>query len=256
MSIEIIDFHMHPFLSSSNNFCMYKENLEMDYNTVIKDMEEAGVSTFCGSVISGSLENGFETLQKCNQDALKLREIYGEKYIPGFHVHPNYIEESFKELEFASQNNVKLIGELVPYMNGWDDYSCKEFSLILDEIEKYNMVVSLHTINFEKMEKMASQHKNVKFVFAHPGEKPTVINHIEVMKKLDNVYLDISGGGIHRYGVIKHLINNVGAERILFGTDYPLGNVKSYVSAVLGEKITDREKELIFSGNAKNLLLK
>lgn len=256
MSIEIIDFHMHPFLDSSNNFCMYKENLEMDCNTVIKDMEDAGVSVFCGSVICGGMENGFETLQKCNKDALKLREIYGEKYIPGFHVHPNYIEESFKELELASQNNVKIIGELVPYMNGWEDYSSKEFSLILDEIEKYNMVVSLHTINLEKMEKMASQHKIVKFVFAHPGEKSTVINHIEVMKKLDNVYLDISGTGIHRYGVVKYLVNNVGAERILFCTDYPIGNVKSYVNAVLGEKITDREKELIFSGNAKNLLLK
>lgn len=81
-----------------------------------------------------------------------------------------------------------------------------------------------------------------------------VLGHIDIMKKLDNVFLDISGTGILRYGVIKKLVTEVGAERILFGTDYPVGNPSAYINGVLGEKISDREKEMIFSGNAKKLL--
>ncbi len=255
MNYEIIDFHMHPFIKSENNFCVYKKNLNMDYKTTIEDMKEAGISLFCGSVIQQGMDKGFETLKNCNREALKLRDIYGEKYLPGFHVHPDYVNESIKELEFAAKKNIKLIGELVPYMHGWDDYSCKEFSEILDAVAKYDFIVSIHTMNFDNMKKMAESHKNVTFVFAHPGEKTDVQKHIDIMQKLDNVYLDLSGTGLFRYGVLRHLVDCVGAERIIFGTDYPIGNLKMYINGVLGEKLSEREKELIFSGNAKRLLL-
>ncbi len=253
MDFEIIDFHMHPFIEQKNNFCVYKECMNMDYKTIIEEMEEAGISCFCGSVIDRDYK-GFETLKNCNREALKLKEIYGEKYIPGFHVHPDFIEESIKEVELAGYENIKIIGELVPYMHGWEDYSCKGFSEILDFISKYDMIVSIHTMNFEHMEKMAAEHKNIKFVFAHPGERENVLKHINIMKKLDNVYLDLSGTGLFRYGVVRYLSDKVGAERILFGTDYPIGNLKMYVNGVLGERLSSNEKELIFSGNAKRLL--
>ena len=49
------------------------------------------------------------------------------------------------------------------------------------------------------------------------------------MKKCDNVHIDLSGSGLHRYGVVKYLVDNVGSERILFGTDYPISNLSMYV---------------------------
>lgn len=116
------------------------------------------------------------------------------------------------------------------------------------------MVVNIHTLDLNQMEIMAKNHPHINFVFAHPGEKTQVLNHIDIMKRIDNVFLDISGTGIIRYGVIKKLVSEVGAERILFGTDYPIGNLQVYINGVLGEKISDYEKELIFSGNAKSLL--
>lgn len=255
MAFEIIDFHMHPFIEDKNNFCVYKENMKMDYKTTLSDMEDAGISKFCGSVIArGENLQSFDTIKAYNREALKLTKLYGDKYVPGFHVHPDFIEESINEIKFANENNVKIIGELVPYMHGWEDYSCREFSEILDEISKYNMIVSIHTLKHDQMEKMASEHKNIRFVFAHPGERESVEKHINIMKKHENVYLDLSGTGLFRYGVVRHLANSVGADRILFGTDYPIGNLAMYVNGVLGEKLTDAEKELIFSQNAKRLL--
>ena len=81
-----------------------------------------------------------------------------------------------------------------------------------------------------------------------------ILDHIEIMKKCDNVCLDLSGTGIFRYGSVKRLVSDVGAERIIFGTDYPICNPAAYVGAVMGEKISDSEKELIFAGNAKRIL--
>ncbi len=253
MSIEIIDFHVHPFILPEDNLCHHKDVLHMTCETTPLDMKNAGISKFCGSVIKKNADD-FSVLQACNRDALKLREMYNNDYIPGFQISPNFIEESVNEIDYAHQCGVKLIGELVPYMHNWQDYSCKEFSLLLKHIEKYDMVVSLHTLDLAQMELMAKNHPHINFVFAHPGEKERVLGHIDIMKKLDNVFLDISGTGILRYGVIKKLVTQVGAERILFGTDYPVGNPSAYINGVLGEKISDREKEMIFSGNAKKLL--
>lgn len=254
MSFEIIDFHTHPFVKEEDNLCHYKESLEITRDSFLEDMERAGISKFCGSVICRNMTNGFESLKEANRDALRLREAYGEKYIPGFHVHPDFVEESINEVEFAAQNGVKIIGELVPYMHGWEDYSCKGFSEILDAIEKHSMIVSVHTIDFDQMEKMASEHKNVTFVFAHPGQKEDALSHIRIMKKCENVCLDLSGTGLFRYGLLRHLSKEGLIERVLFGTDYPICNPVMYVNAVLGERITDREKELILSGNAKRIL--
>ena len=49
-------------------------------------------------------------------------------------------------------------------------------------------------------------------------------------------------------------VKAVGAERILFGTDYPITNPGMYVQAVLGEHISEEEKEKIFYKNAQRIL--
>ena len=84
--------------------------------------------------------------------------------------------------------------------------------------------------------------------------KERALKHIEAMQKCENMYLDLSGGGTFRYGLVRYLCDKVGAERVVFGTDYPICNLKMYVGAVMGERLTQRERELIFAENAKRLL--
>lgn len=254
MAFEIIDFHMHPFLDPADNLCHHKDILQLSVDTTPQEMKNAGISRFCGSVIKLAEKTTFELIKACNRDALALRERYEGAYIPGFQVHPDFIEESIAEIDFAHENDVRLIGEIVPYCHHWEDYSCPEFSVLLDHIEKYDMPVSVHSGNQDQLERMALAHPHVNFVFAHPNEKASVLRHIEIMKKCDNVCLDISGTGILRYGMIKRLVEQCGAERILFGTDYPIGGLELYITSILTEKITDRDRELIFNDNAKRLL--
>lgn len=253
MSFEIIDFHMHPFYEKEDCMCFHKEVVGFSYDDVMEDMKKAGISKFCGSIIKTD-SGDFSHIKESNEEALKLRGIYGGAYIPGFQISPNFIEESMIEIDKAHKNGIKLIGELVPYLHEWEDYDNPQFSFLLDYIGKYDMIVSLHSIGLDRMEMMAKKHPDVTFVFAHPGEKNIVLQHIDIMKKCDNVYLDLSGTGILRYGVVKRLVSDVGAERILFGTDYPICNPMAYIGGVMGEPLSDREKELIFSGNTKRIL--
>ena len=150
---------------------------------------------------------------------------------------------------------VRLIGELVPYVDGWNDYACEAFSALLDEAGKHRMVVSFHSMRDDSMDAMVKAHKDVVFVAAHPGEYDSLMRHIARMKMSENYYLDLSGTGLFRYGMLRRIIDEVGVDRVLFGSDFPTCNPAMFVGGVLLDPLlTDEEKEKIFAGNAKRLL--
>lgn len=74
------------------------------------------------------------------------------------------------------------------------------------------------------------------------------------MRKFENVYLDLSGFGLFRRGALEYIVGQVGAERILFGSNYPVSNPAVYIAGVDYENLTDTNKELIFYKNAERLL--
>jgi predicted TIM-barrel fold metal-dependent hydrolase len=154
------------------------------------------------------------------------------------------------------KKGIKLIGELVPYIDGWQrNFASEEFSLLLKEAGKRNMIVSFHSMNEDAMDEMVKRHRDVIFVAAHPGEYNEFMRHIERMKYSENYYLDVSGYGIFRYGMLKRAVDTFGADRILFGSDYPTCNPAMYIGGVMNDSLlSDAEKEKIFSLNAKKLL--
>lgn len=263
MKHKIIDFHTHPYLDQNENFCMFKDHFQLSATEAAEDLRNSGISKICGSVINrnGFDEKlGFAQIKDLNDKALAVKEFYGDFYEPGFHVHPLYVKESLETIEWMHKNGYRLIGELVPYMHGWRqaglDFASKEFQEILDLAGEYEMILSYHTMTDwqEQMETMIKNNPKVTFVAAHPGQKAEFLLHLDRLEKYDNAYLDISGTGLFRYGMLREGIRRVGAEKFLFGTDYPITNPGMYVQAVYYEHITDKDRELIFSKNAERLL--
>ena len=260
---KVIDFHTHPYTCRDEYMGMYGEHFYLEPEQMPEDLGNAGISVFCGSVIDsvrrGPVES-FDAVRRVNDSALKLWKKFGDSYVPGFHVHPAFVRESLEEVERMHRAGVKLVGELVPYIHGWDhtghDYGSKELTEILALAGEYGMAVSYHTMPewAPQMEEMVRSNPGVTFVAAHPGQKADYLLHVERMKKYPNLYLDISGTGLFRYGLLASAVKTVGSERVLFGTDYPICNPRMYVQAVLGEHISEAEKENILFGNAKRIL--
>ncbi len=253
---QIIDFHTHPYLTAEQDFYIYKEtNLSGidEYQSILKN---AGITQICGSVIQrAETIPDFSFLRELNRNALELKDRFNVFYIPGFHIHPRFVKDSCDEIEFMHSKGIKLIGELVHYMHDWGEFDEKSFLEIMDVANSYEMICSYHTPFKYDMTKIIAANPKVKFVAAHPGEQNRVEEHIEIMKKYDNYYLDLSGTGLFRFGMLKHLVTRVGADRILFGTDYPICNPQMYVQAVYGERISDEDREKIFYKNAASMLL-
>ena len=263
MSFEIIDFHTHPWVRHEDNICGYRELMAGDpFETFRHDLTRAGISRAVGMPINNiatvkSPEEQLEQLYTINNDALAACEALGDFYIPGMAVHPAFVRESCEEIERMHKAGVKLVGELVPYICGWGDvgYVHEGLDEVLDLIEQYEMVVNFHSMGARADEyEMVKRHPGITFVGAHPGEKPVYLKHLAWLEELPNYYLDLSGTGLFRHAMLTYGVSRVGAERFLFGSDYPTCSPGMNVGGVMYEAITDREKELIFAENAKRIL--
>lgn len=90
-----------------------------------------------------------------------------------------------------------------------------------------------------------------KFVLGHAGARD-VADAIPVAQKHDNVWLELSSQGVTQ---IHELLQQVGASKLLYGTDwpfYPLAVALAKVLIVTEGK--EREREAILGGNATSLL--
>ena len=259
MPFEIIDFHTHPFSDDETNICIYQSHCRLKADGIRDELHALGISRIAGSVIQtkkSGIESDWQRLSRWNEDALRLRERLGDFYIPGFHVHPGFVEASIREIHRMKREGVRLIGELVPYLSGWSDLLCEGFDAILDEAERCGMVLSLHTdANAEAMDEMVRRHRGLTVVAAHPGERPSFLSHLARARISENYYLDLLGTGLFRHGTLLTAVKEMGANRVLFGTDYPICAPAAYVGGVKDDPfLTDEEKALVFAGNAKRLL--
>lgn len=258
--MRIIDFHTHPFRTNEENICRHAEFCDMAFYKTPEYLRGLGIKHICGSVLSMNNElpedaTMWDKLKLSNKTALWLYKKYDGFYTPGFHVHPDYVRESCEEIEKMSKHGIRLIGELVPYMCGWSDYSCKEFDEILDVAEQYNMIVNFHTMDNDQVDAMVKKHPNVTFVAAHPGDGENPQRHFDRMKMSKNYYLDLSGTGLFRHGMLRHGIDTCGVDRFIFGSDFPICSPAMYIGELmLNTLYTDEEYEDIMYNNAKRLL--
>ena len=76
------------------------------------------------------------------------------------------------------------------------------------------------------------------------------MDFLRIFRNRENVYFDTA---LQSQSMISEFVKQVGAERVLFGSDIPFGSMKSELNRVLSLRIGDDDKALILSGNLKRL---
>ena len=254
MRTGILDFHTHPFLYPENNYCVFKDGYAMDADSFRARAEGLGITTVCGSVIGPV--NGWDDIVCLNDRALEIRERWGDFYVPGFHIHPDHVRESVAEIKRMAAAGVKLLGEVVPYMHGWN-FSNPGLVPILEAAQEVGMVFSFHSTGIpdEVLEPLLNRFPKLTFVAAHPREKKDVLGHVGLMERHSNYFLDLSGGGLIRMGMLRFAIDRASKDRFLFGTDFPICPPEMYVAAVEQDPLlSEEEKQAVFCGNAQRIL--
>lgn len=108
----------------------------------------------------------------------------------------------------------------------------------------------------------AVEHPDVKFVICHIGN-PWIRDCMEVVYKNTNVYTDISGLVLGDFSdrfeqymrkqLQEMLLFGVEPDSVLFGTDWPISSMESYLEFMRELAAPEREKRKILADNALEL---
>jgi predicted TIM-barrel fold metal-dependent hydrolase len=100
---------------------------------------------------------------------------------------------------------------------------------------------------------VAERHPALHFVLGHPvfteGQRSEAV---EVLKSFSNLSLDIAFQD--DVSTIEYFVGEVGAARVLFGSDAPFFPPHRVIEAVEAASISEQDRELIFAGNAEALI--
>ncbi len=101
--------------------------------------------------------------------------------------------------------------------------------------------------------RQAAAYPNIAFLHAHSGNSWDVIRKLTAEAKgHPNIYLDMAGSG-RPYGGLEYMVKEVGADRVLLGTDMPFIDVRCQFGRLLAARISDDDKRMIMGLNAKRL---
>ncbi len=247
-----VDAHIHPFIDAENNFHYY--NSTRTPQDLVTGLKKAGITLCCGSVLHQGWCPCAEAMQKCNADCFKFADMFPDFFIPGIIVNAAFPKESCAEIEkYHKTGKLHWIGEIVPNSTGTQNYAIKELFPVYELAASLALPINIHPADSADVAKVAELFPKLNVILAHPGEKPSYFQKLELMKKYPNLHLDISGTGLFRWGMLRHGVETVGAERFLFGSDFPICNAAMYHAGVLAENLREKDQELIFSGNFRRL---
>ena len=177
----------------------------------------------------------------------ELREDLAQGLIRGLKLYPGY--EPFFPSDQALEPVYALAQEFkVPVMVHSGDTFTPKGKL------KY-----AHPLNVDEV---AVDHPGVDFIICHLGN-PWIRDCMEVVYKNRNVYTDISGlvlgnfsdrfESFMRKQLQEMLEYGVEPDKVLFGTDWPLASMESYLEFIEELSIPERERRKIMWENAARL---
>jgi predicted TIM-barrel fold metal-dependent hydrolase len=103
---------------------------------------------------------------------------------------------------------------------------------------------------------VAGRYPSVRFILSHMGGDTPELEMATIDAiaegKISNVYLGTEG--VREYWAVQRAVEVVGADRVIFGSDFPLGHPKMYLGVIDALTISPEQRSLILAGNILRLL--
>lgn len=190
--------------------------------------------------------------------------------ITGFvSVNPAWGDAAVDEAQRCAAAGLRGIGELHPDTQGIDITDAAEMSPLMDFARSRDLPVLLHCsepvghqypgkgkTTPDKVLRLIENFPDNTIICAHwGGGLPFYGLMPEVGAALRNVYFDSAASPfLYRPGIYRTAADAVGADRILFASDYPLMPHSRPLSELAGLSLPDSHRRLILGGNAERLL--
>ena len=189
-----------------------------------------------------------------------LRAIKHQQNLLGLlFLNPNYLKESFDQMDkYLSEEKFVGLGEL--YDGGYignQTLNCDGHKRIMERmLQKFRQrIVLFHCwgkTGILRLLEMAKEFPEINFIAGHMGNPDWEIA-ARTFKKTKNVYLELCSS-YPIAGKIESVVKEIGAERVIFGSDSSLINPAFIIGMVVDSEISKKDKEKVFYLNAKDLL--
>ncbi len=276
----IIDFHTHVFppqlkknrrkyIDSDPCFAILYSNPDAELATadeLIASMDKEGID------ISVIVNLGWTTHELCvetNEYILESIARYPQRLIGFCTVQPQSPEAAITEIERCAEGGIKGVGELRPDMQLLDLGDEEVMKPFIEVMMKHKLILLTHVsepvghnypgkggITPDMLYPFITSFPDLTIVCAHwGGGLPFYALMPEVKQAMSNVFFDTAASPfLYSPQVYSQVVQLVGADKILFGSDYPLLAQSRLLKEIRSLDLPEETKNPILSGNAQRLL--
>ncbi len=191
-----------------------------------------------------------------NREVARAVERYPGRFWGACVVNPLFIDEALREMEYCRKElGFAWVGELCNYTVPYE-YTIKEFELLVEKAVELKMVLDVHT-NLQEMEYIIEKFPDAKIVFPHFGDNKEyahIFKRIDLVARNNNCYLDTSGSGHERMGMLEYAVGTIGPDRVLFGSDFSINDPGTVLARVQNSFLTKAQKQKVLAENLQNPL--
>jgi len=276
----IIDCHTHLFpdeiRKEREKFCERDEGFSSIYKN--SKAKLAGVEDLVASMD----ENGIDRSVICGfpWDQPNLCSLHNQYLMEAASRYPNRLvvfvsllfsnpDWSGRELERARKGGAKGVGEIAFYRDEMTSRDIHSMKPILTQMEKHEIPLLLHTNEtighsypgkgrtpLERFYELILSFPDLPILLAHwGGGLPFYELMPEVAKAMANVYYDTAASPFlyskRIYAIVSRI---VGADKILFGTDFPLLSPRRYFEELEEPGMSQEDRTKILGLNLSKLL--
>ena len=233
---------------------------------LLDSMDRNGVDRACLISIGWSAH---EHCVEVNDFILEAAAAHAARIVPFCVVNPLAGRAAAREVERCARLGARGVGELHPDTQGFDLADRRALEPLMDAAREHGLPVLTHASEpvghlypgkgNQRPETLLAFAKNfpgAPIVMAHwGGGLPFYALMPEVREALADVYFDTAATPfLYDARVFEAVAGLVGAERILFGSDFPLLPQERVLNQLEGAALSAEEKAAIGGGNAARLL--
>jgi len=199
-----------------------------------------------------------EEFRAANDSVMEVARHMPDRYVGFCYLNPTYHDESQREIDRCivegGMGGIKL----------WIAIPCSNpcvFPIVERAIElsvpivQHTWLKATGNYPYEStpydFAELAARYPEAKLMMGHTGGDWEL--GIKLIRHLPNTYADICGGN-PAAGIVEMCVRELGAERVLYGSDAPGRSFASQIAKVYGAAITDTERALVLGQNMERLL--
>lgn len=239
--IFVFDTHAHggPYHVRDLDGCMEAH---------LRRMDRAGVDVTC---LMAYQESGGATLERHNDLVSAFINARPDRFKGYCWITANYPERILPELERCF-GGLGFSGiKIYTYSGSYDDL---RYAPMYEFAHARRLPILAHTWgddSVRQLARMARQYPEAAFLVAHSGAGDVAIN-IEEALRTPNLYLELCFSGGTPW-TVEHLVREVGADRLIWGSDATLFGIGQQLGKVLFADIPEDAKKQILGGNARRV---